>query len=369
MRTLIIADATFYAAERAMLRRLAVALAGEGVGVGLALPASIDEHDREHLITEPVLYHAAGGVWDRPLRVGAFLRTLAALGDAARPDVIHAFGGGCWAFAAMAASRLEIPLVVDVWRAGLVPRARGLRASPDSRVVCTTPDRWIERQILRDASAPPVRVAHWPGVCPAQPASILREGRAPSIALVGGGRDAEQARAAFDACCRLAREHTGLLLLVDAAMAHRARLWRAADAAGVTGSLTLVERLEDRRDLALRADVVVCPESRGEHRTLLLDAMGAALPVVARPDEANGALVDHVTARLVSGDAAAWHAALSALLTDHTAARDLGTSARRFVKDERRWSAFTAVIADLYEWLRADEPIAYTNSASVTRAR
>src|SRR5690606_40955555 len=109
---LLIADRLFAAREQAMLLRIEVGLADEGVRVLHALP-----EDAEGLISEEA---AARGITYRPrgplpsLRVRASSALEAALaqpvfgeGGKARVDIVHAFGRDAWAISAEIARQAE----------------------------------------------------------------------------------------------------------------------------------------------------------------------------------------------------------------------------------------------------------------------
>jgi hypothetical protein len=102
MRILIIADDSFASRERAMLRRLEVGLADEGVRVVHAVPRSALRWHGAELSAQTVPYESRGMAISRPWRVRRLVETTRTLHNGDNPafDLVHAFGHECWAFAA-----------------------------------------------------------------------------------------------------------------------------------------------------------------------------------------------------------------------------------------------------------------------------
>lgn len=356
MRVLFIVDAVFAVRERPLISRLEVGLADEGVGVVLALPEKAVISTEMDLLGDPVRYRLAGFALTRAIRARQFVRRLAPPGESPGIDLIHAFGGASWSFAGEVASLLGVPVALEVWRGGLCERARAFRADGSLPVLLLAPGRAIERRLLAEGGGGMVRLARWGGSVPPEPATPLREGQMAGIMLTGNGRDATGFAAAFDAAARLASSRDDVMIFIDGDAARQAGLWRRAQRQSVTDKLTLIDRMEERRDLVLRADIFVHPERLHEHRTLLLDAMAAGLPVVAAADDAVEALIDGRTAVIVPRpEPDAWEQALVGLLDDRPRARAIGAAAREYIRDGRRFTSYVASILDAYEWVTGSE--------------
>jgi glycosyltransferase involved in cell wall biosynthesis len=135
-------------------------------------------------------------------------------------------------------------------------------------------------------------------------------------------------------------------------------LWSIAEKARVLDRVSLMDRLEDRRDLVLRCDLLVYPDARHEQRTLLLDAMAHALVIVAAADDMVSHIQDGVTVAMpLALTAAGWADAVRERLADRTGSKALGLSAREHIRQQRRASAHIAALVDAYTWL-AGSPIA-----------
>ncbi|MEZ6233084.1 MAG: hypothetical protein R3B68_02735 [Phycisphaerales bacterium] len=63
----------------------------------------------------------------------------------------------------------------------------------------------------------------------------------------------------------------------------RAGLWKVLQARN-DGAASLIENVEANRALVLYGDVLLVPEALGERRTIVLDAMGAGMAVLAAAD-------------------------------------------------------------------------------------
>ncbi|MEZ6318294.1 MAG: glycosyltransferase [Phycisphaerales bacterium] len=350
MRVLFVVDPVFAVRERPLISRLEIGLLDEGVGVTLALPERAVINTDIDLLGEPVRFRLAGFALTRAIRARQLVRRLTAP-DAPRIDLVHAFGGSAWSFAGEVASLLGVPVALEVWRGGLCERARAFRTHPEVPVLLLAPGRAIERRLLTESGSSLVRLARWGGSIPPEPAKPLPEGKVASIMLIGNGRDPVGFSAAFDAVAALAAHRDDVMLFVDGDATRQAGIWRRAKQHNITDKLTLIDRMEERRDLVLKGDIFVYPESLHEHRTVLLDALAAGLPVVVAADDAVEALIDGRTAVVVQrAEPDAWRTAIESLLDDRPRAREIGANARESIRDGRRFTTYVAAVLDAYEW-------------------
>lgn len=357
-----------------MLGRLEVGLADEGVRPLVAIPAGTEVPDQVGRMAPVIAYERSPLPLGWRFAVRPFLRELRDVLDESelRLDVVHAFGGSAWRFGLEIARQLDAGLTLEVWRTGLVDRLRGVkrlahhsgheardgerdRERGEIPLVLTAPDRVVERAIADAGIGIPTVLAPWGVHAAAEPRAVCG-GSTIGVILAGGGRDPHHAAAAFEGWVRSIEGSKPMLLFADAKLAERAGLWKLAGAFGVRDRVSLVDDLELRRDLALRADLMLHPDARGERRTLVLDAMAVGIPIVAAEDAAADELIDGRTARLVrTPQAEAWRAAISALVTDPTAARTLGASALAYAREHHRASAHLAATIGAYERLTLAE--------------
>jgi len=356
---LVIADEAFASRERALMSRLEVGLADEGVRIVHAIPARAAGTAHPNLFAQAVTYD------DQPMPFGDRFRArrlaldLDALAEEApQPlSVIHVFGGSCWSLARLLAQRTGAALALEVWRTGLAARAGHAPWSSLKDAVYLAPDPAIERA-LQNAGAPTVRAAPWGVHVGPTCRPTFSDDRLPGIMVIGGGRDPGAVHAVLEALAA-ARRHAGdFFAFVDAVTARRAGVWRTAERLGLLDRLTLIEELEGRRDLLLRGDVLIHPDRTGEQRSILLDAMGAGMTVVAAADPNVSFLQEGRTCRLVrTPEPGAWTQSLVETLTDREGSRRLGHSAWEFVRAERQSARYVQAVLDTYAWLTAHNPL------------
>jgi glycosyltransferase involved in cell wall biosynthesis len=352
VRALILADEFFASRERAMLERLEVGLADEGVRVIHAIPDSLRDQPPGGVYSRVITYSSNLPRFMRGLVAGRLGRELEQLDDeegTGELDLIHVFGGASWDIARELAIDMDALLVLEVWRSGLIERALTMGRVAGKPPLLMAPDPAIEQRLVGSEST--VRLALWGVHATDPPRRILPEDRASSVMLVGTGRDAPAFAAALEGLAIAARTHPNMLIFCDALAARRAGLWTLARKLDILDRFSLIAEIESRRDLLIHGDILVQPDAHGEQRSTLLEAMAAGLIVVAQEDPMSTILQDGVTARLIkAGSAAAWALALGSVLDDVTGARALGQRAHDYVRSNRRASDQVRAVLAAYEW-------------------
>ena len=365
MRVLILADEFFASRERGLLSRLEVGLADEGVRVIHAVPEGFSAEAPEGVFSRVLTYSSKTLLLTRPLAVRKLVRALAEIDETEQPagiDVVHVFGGSVWGLGTDLAIEIGAGLALEVWRVGLVERARGVKLEDGDVPLLVAPDPAIERALAQApaaASAPTCRLAAWGVLTPSTAREILQPGKAPSVMVIGSGRDHQAFRSAVEGIASVARDNPDLRIFCDALAARRSDVWTLARKLGILHNLSLIDELEGRRDLLLHGDVLVLPEARGEQRSILLEAMAAGMVVIAAADPMVSVLQDGVTARLVPKGPGQWGAVLRDVVTNPERARGLARSAREFVKTHRRASDHVRSVMNAYEWLASDDPLPF----------
>lgn len=435
MRALVLADGLFASRERSLLSRLEVGLADEGVRLIHATPGPSDgARDRaggsdwsggggaggwgggggstlgpaigsagDEVNGSTVAGRVGGGevlspVFARSLRyqpaawgplrrlnarrvVRAVREIIEQEGGSAESGsglgVVHAFGGSAWELAFDLAREFNAAVALEVWRAGLVQRARDLRPHAGTRVALLAPDPAIERALTLavGAGGPRVTLAPW-GVHAADRVPDAMDPTKPlSVMVVGAGRDARAYAAAFDGLATLCRAWTAgdgtgkgerggrgeggerggggeVEIFCDALAARRAGVWAIARKAELLGRLSLIEELEARRDMLLQGDILLLPENAGEQRTVVLEAMATGVLVVAAADPYLSVLEDLMTAVVVRHPVAEeWRSALLDVATKPERARSVVRRAYAMVRDKRRASEYVRCVLGAYEWM------------------
>lgn len=320
MRTLILPDADFLSRERSLLSRLEIGLADEGVRVIHALPRSLDpvaagssNDQHQALYSTSVTYPDDGLPLTLSLRAAAMIRALERVNDeeggksvfaatsARAIDVVHCFGEASMRFGLALARGCGASAIIELWSKNHVQSAsKAIRRSGlGGRALALAPDEKLlahAQQILgpRRVAAAPWGVrsgeGHRKARQPDRPvAAVLIASTDPLASANETTRDhVRQAlqglRAFVDAPPIAPGFANELILFVDAAAARALPLMRWAQELNLAPSLTVIPALEARRDLLVQADVLLIPQALGEHRSFVLDAMAAEMPVIARAD-------------------------------------------------------------------------------------
>jgi hypothetical protein len=346
-----------------MLSRLEVGLADEGVRVIHALPSHAADWHQAGVFSQPLTYLDEGLPLSLRWRVQKFAAALEGLaGHSERPaDIVHIFGEEAWEFGCELASQIGAALALEVWCAGLTRRAVRMRSGPEQApAACLAPGEGIEAMLREHDANVPVRMTPWGVHTPAAPREILAPDRVWSALILGGGRDAHAMLAALEGLAAVVTEFPDLMIFADAQAVTCANLWPSVKRLNILSRFTMIPDVEARRDPVLRADLLICPEARGEYRSIVLDAMAGGMLVIAAADPVVSILIDGTTARTVeSRTPEAWRAALEGVLRDPEASRQLAHSGRSYVRENCRASSHVAAVMDVYEWLTAGETIPF----------
>jgi glycosyltransferase involved in cell wall biosynthesis len=139
-------------------------------------------------------------------------------------------------------------------------------------------------------------------------------------------------------------------------------LWRYARSIDkdlvVRSRISLVEDLEARPDLLLAGDLLLHPEASGEQRSMLLEAFGRGVVVVAANDPNVDFLISGTTAQLVMQprEPGAWASAVGELLSHPAKAAALAATANAYVRTHRKASEQVRGVLEAYTKLRATQP-------------
>ena len=135
---------------------------------------------------------------------------------------------------------------------------------------------------------------------------------------------------------------------------YAAELRRQAERLGIAGRVTLTGFLRDVERIIRGLDILVLPSRFGEGMPMvLLEAMGAGLPVVATPVEGIAELVDDGRNGLLvpPEDVEALANAIRRVLEDPALAERLGSAARELVTQRYSANGMARAIEAVYEEL------------------
>ncbi len=368
MHSLIIADISFATRERAMLSRLEVGLADEGVRVTHAMPASLiatgtfNVSESIGIQSTVVTYQDRGLPFTHRRRSGDLARAIEDRFDEPIPiDIVHAFGAFSWPIAVDLARRSGAGLLLELWRPGLITPAAALFATATRTAQPITPEFIVSESALATAiraALPRAKVysAPWGVHAPLSPRGPRPPGQPLAVAMLCDTGDPRSCSAALAGLVQAAGGGGGgTEMLIFAAIdettpAREAALWAAARKLNLTDRFTIVPDMESRREPILEMDLLLLPEATGRQRTLTLEAMGAGLTVIAMADDTMESLADGTTARLVrSPTPAAWAQAIAATALNPPAAADLTRSAHEHIRSNRVGSAQVADVLRAYQ--------------------
>jgi len=360
MRVLILVDARFAVHERALIERVIVGLAQEGVQTQVVLPK--DRHLEESgfdLLSEPIWYADRGLALTQRIRANQVARfvikeqtTKESDQSAGVIDIVHVFGGSAWPMGRELARILGAGVVFDVWRAGLIDSARALHLNEADRALFLVPEKSFEASLTKGGLGQQVQLAQWGAQVPPEPSQIFREGKMSSIVLMSSGRQKEQCIAAFDGIADSIERFPDTMIFANLEVVERAGLWARVLDRELENRFTIIDRSEDRRDLLLRCDMMVYPDTLHEERTLLLDAMGTGIAIVAGNDQYIAPIHDSPGVCVVERPGRSdWADRLTRCLSDIESTRKGGLEAREYVVKNRRVAQYITSILDAYQGL------------------
>ena len=363
MRVILIADRLFASRERDMLRRLQIGLADEGVRTLVLLPPEADRSVQVALAGHTATLPLRGPLMTARAFYGEVsARITEAWGDSASEPVaaVHVFGGRSWDVGLSLSQRFGAGMVAEVWRAGLIGSVRALHARAAGRVplVLSCPGDVLAERVRETVPKADVRSIQW-GVHTSV-ASPRRVGSVTSVMLCGSGRDSAPFVQAFEAIVRASESAVPVMIFADATSAERSKLWRAAKDLDALDRLSLIDEMEARRHLVLRGAVVVQPEARGEHRSIVLDAMAHHAAVVAKRDDLVEALAGSSPAVLVEdGGSEEWTTEVRRVLADHSLREGVGLDCHAWAAANHRATAHIAAVERMYRSMLDPAPIPF----------
>ncbi len=371
MRLLLLSDRSFATREHAMLRRLEIGLVDEGCRVVRLAP--------EGASIEPTTGLAAALAYpDAAWRVGLFspaksveralgdLPALAADDDGRSIDIIHAFGHASWPLALALSELIGGDLVLEVTSRSALAQVqaterRAAPASDDSPSgVWLAPDDAMRSAVERLARRWPVRTAWWGvHVPPIEPISRTQPTPIESVCILSSGEEPASVINLLTALAGTPAIPSAPIILLDArAVEKHPEVWRHASALGLLPRLSVVSEIESRRQLVLRVDALIQADCRGEHASLVLEAMASGIPLVTRADRLVSIATDPSIAVLVEEPSEqGWARAITSLLASPSDARSLGLAARRYIQTHRLAHVQVRAALEAYAQFMEPSPI------------
>ncbi len=348
MHVALLANTAWLDEELPLFQHLVVGLIDEQVRVAQVVPeARLD--DEASVFGEIVYWRDTGWRWSRRRSLYQLDQVLDGLGV----NLIHALDGRMWRGATELGKRISAPVVYSSFSALDIPLAArlGPRLDPTRAwfTAASEPLASALTRVLPDTfSVELLRT----GVHKQAPEHASGEDEIVCIVIAGNGKLDPAVDALLQGAAALVQDHPQTHLFFDGQGADQRDVWREAKRLGLLSHASFIPRRLGHRELLLRADVVVHPQSSGRMRGITLQAMAHGLPIVVRHDPMIDDLIDGLTARVLDApDAAAWHTALADLVKDPTRRRTLGLGARQWVNQHRLASTSVAQALHAYRSL------------------
>ncbi|MEQ9616961.1 MAG: glycosyltransferase [Phycisphaerales bacterium] len=361
-RVLMIADRDFAVREHGLLERVERGISGPGLDIARAVPVGVHGWDVSSL-TAMIEYDDSSGLFRAFTAPDAIHEALAGGGREAvfasgRPvDIVHAWGIGAYRIAMAVAHDCEASLVIDVSSEYAMSELRRLRKGvaelleyDGPRVCVVAADEALAAMAqarLPDADA---RVVPWGVPVPKESREPRDEDAPVSISVMCTGRSRRDVVRALDAIAEVRTAHERVIVFLDEqALDRTASIHRHIEAVGLDDCLSVIGNMESARHLILETDVLVAPDTRHEHRSLVIEALAHGMRVVAHSGGFLPEPVDRRPYALVPrGDTHALAAAIGAALTaDEEASHD----ARRYATSGHTVRAHVRGVLEAYESL------------------
>jgi glycosyltransferase involved in cell wall biosynthesis len=348
MHVALLANTAWLDEELPLFQHLVVGLIDEQVRVAQVVPEG-RLGDEASVFGEIVFWRDAGWRWTRRRSLYQLDQVLDGLGV----NLIHALDGRLWRGATELGRRISAPVIYSSFSALDVPLAARLapRLDPTRALFTAASDPLAGelRRVLPEAfNVERLRT----GIHKQSPEHEGGEDEIVSIVVAGNGRLDAAVSALLHGATALVRDCPQTHLFFDGQGADQRDVWREAKKLGLLSHASFIPRRLGHRELLLRADVLVHPQTSGRMRGLTLQAMAHGLPVVARQDPMVDHLIDGETARVLDHPTAAdWQQTLAELVNDPSDRRSLGLGARQWVNQHRLASTSVAQALHAYRTL------------------
>lgn len=355
MRVLILADAQFATHERALIERVMVGLTVEGIEAQLVLP-----RDRKlsgygmGLIGDTVYYADRGLALTQKIRAAQIARQVTKNAENMQGviDVVHVLGGGAWGMGRELARVLGAGIALEIWRAGLTDSAASLHIDDQERVMFLIPERAFEPELRNAVPGALVSFVPWGAQIPDAPVPIFRENKLISIVFMSSGRQAENSIAAFEGIADAIAERDDAMVFANLELVERAGLWDRVKKRNLSARFTVIDRSEDRRELLLRCDMMIYPDTLHEERTLLIDTMGAGMVIIAGDDRMIQPLQDESGVQLIERSTReVWATQIRSVIESPELARKSAEQSRSYIRKHRRSGLHIDALRDAYQSL------------------
>jgi len=266
-------------------------------------------------------------------------------------DVIHALDGRVWSGALKLARQNWTPIVLETSSSLDVPHVERVhRANRSLKVAFVTTTQPLATAIRQELDSDALVEMVPQGIqMPDTSTRRAPDGSQLCVAVTGNGTYDSQYEALMIAMQSIIARHPQAQFFFDGQGNDQRLLWQAAERFGLLSNLSLVPRRLGHRELLLRADLLIQPQSLGRSRTLTLQAMAHGVPVAALSDHWIDYLIDQQTARVIEKpDPVLWVSMIERFIDQQDDARQLTERARQWVREHHRAAIQVERIVRLY---------------------
>lgn len=338
MHIAMIVDDERLEAEQAMLNRLSVGLIGEGARLTRIVPegnGSDSEWEKAIALASRIVYQRRVVPWMRTQRVRRIIEQM----DRQPPDLIFAVGRSTWKLARELSEALEAPVAYDICqeRQAKRPPRHPASAAPVAYVAATNA---LADLLRRSVSPETVAMVPYGVALPPKPSAVLsRPEDSITIAVVGESSEVKAYRSLAAALERLANELDQLRIALELGGPHEHEIWKLFRSRNLLGRTSTIVRAQAHRTLLVQCDLVALPERLGGVRTLILELMGAGVPMVGRRDPYAELLIDGETGVVVeTATADDWAERIRQMIEQPQQTQALARRAREWVGQHHRSS-------------------------------
>ncbi|MEX0885804.1 MAG: glycosyltransferase family 4 protein [Phycisphaeraceae bacterium] len=345
MHVALLANTAWLDEELSSFRHLVVGLLGEQVRVAQVVPQFLPL-DEPSVFGERIHWHESRWGAINRVRLMQLARPLREL----QVELVHVLDGRLWPGAATLARRLERPAVfnanshLDIRLVEAVTR----RLGPQLAAITATTEP-IARALRERLGDEYTLETIQPGAHPGEPVRRRKPDDPLCVIVSGNGRLDARYASLLEGLRRVTQRSPGSQFFFDGQGSDQHEIWQAASRLGLLSNLSMIPRRLGHRELLVRADVLIHPQPLGRSRTLTIQAMAHALPVVAQDDPWLDYLHDEETARVVHDpDPSGWAQVLLEMIADPDRGHALGASAQGWIRANRLASRQLERVLALY---------------------
>jgi hypothetical protein len=362
VRAIFVIDRDMSHRELSHILTMLVGLVDSGVQTTLAMPEDMC-HEQSALPGVMVLgYRDRGAPWTRSLRSRDLVSRLGEIDP--EQAVVHGLGGRSHLMSAEVSHQLGAPLILDVHSRETIPRAVGIARERSGECLLLAPSPQLARALTAAGAAPAaVRELAW-GVMKNDYAERTDLNHATGVVVTGSGNSRGSWESVLRGLAQVASRREDFVVIADSSATGNAGVSGLVRSLGLSPLFSRIPKLEANRNVVLLADVLVCPDAEGEHRSIVFDAMAAGMAVVTAEDSDIPALCDSKIARVISGESTEWAGAIEELVEHPARRRELGLRAMAYVAEHHRPSRYVAGLVDAYGWMLGKDSIPMTGELS-----